>query len=122
MDIAESSTIDGDAASGGTGADGIIEFTTPERIAAGTSKTYSIFLTTSNLASGADSLVTKLKGDATDYVTPDTFAINSQGTNSFVWSDMAGSSGNPHSATTADWHNGFNLKTLPSGAKGLTKS
>jgi len=127
VDVAESSTINGDcAASTGASAtcsaDGIIEFTTPERIAAGTSKTYSVFLTTSNLASGADSLVTKLKGDATDYVTPDTFAIVSQGTNSFVWSDMSGSNGNPHSATTADWHNGFNLKTLPSGAKGLTKS
>jgi hypothetical protein len=121
VDVAETATI-ANAADGVGGTDGIIEFTTPERIAAGTSKTYSIYLNVTAVRSGADSLVTKLKGDATDYVTPDTFAIVSQGTNSFVWSDMAGSSGNPHSATTADWHNGFNLKTLPSGAKGLTKS
>jgi hypothetical protein len=121
VDIAESSTIANLVDVAG-GADGIIEFTTPERITAGTSKTYSLFLDVTAVSSGSDSLVTKLKGDATDYVTPETFAINSQGTNSFVWSDMAGSSGSPHSTSTTDWHNGFNLKTLPSGAKGLTKS
>ena len=105
------------------GADGQITFTTPERIAAGTSKTYSIFLNVTALASGADSLVTKLKGDATGYVTPAAYSVLAAvATNSFVWSDMAGSGGNPHSTTTADWHNGYNLKTLPSGAKGLTKS
>jgi hypothetical protein len=122
VDIAESATIANliDVAGG---ADGKIEFTTPERIAAGTSKTYSIFLDVTALASGADSLVTKLKGDATGYVTPEAYsALDVVATNSFIWSDMAGSGGNPHSTTTTDWHNGYNLKTLPSGAKGLTKS
>ena len=120
-DITASTTI-ANSVKGGSGADGRIEFSTPERITAGTSKTYSIFLNVTAVGSGSDSLVTKLKGDATGFATPNTYSLVRVATPSLTWSDRAGSSGNIHSTTSTDWHNDKNVKSLPSGAKGLTKS
>ena len=120
-DITASTTI-ANSVKGGSGADGVIEFSTAERITAGTSKTYSIYLDVSATVSGSDSLVTKLKGDATGFATPDTYSLMRVGLPSLTWSDRAGSSGNIHGTTSADWHNDKNVKSLPSGAKGLTKS
>ncbi|MBM3281231.1 MAG: peptidoglycan-binding protein [Candidatus Harrisonbacteria bacterium] len=102
-----------------TTASGTISFTTPERISAGQSKTYSVFLTVGAVGSGSASLVTKLLRDETAFATPASRASLDVTANSFVWSDRGIS---PHSVSTADFHNGFRVKTLPSGAKALSKS
>jgi peptidoglycan hydrolase-like protein with peptidoglycan-binding domain len=109
------------AISTGTGT-GVIIVTTPERITKGTSKTYDIRLTMSAVGTGSASFSTNLSLIETGYAGPGTVtgvAGDAAGTNSFVWSDF---SVLPHSETSADWHNGFRVKTLPSDARILSKS
>jgi len=106
--------------------EGVITLSTAERITAGQSKTYSLLLTVDKVAGSttAASLTTQLKRNETKFATPNTFAIlentKSDGSSedSFVWSDRGIL---PHSATAKDWHNGFRVKTLPSGTKALVK-
>ncbi len=102
-----------------TGGEGVIALTTPERISAGQSKTYSLLLDVSAVGSTSASLVTKLKRDETGYDAAAGRVAQENDGDSFVWSDRGVL---PHSATSADWHNGFNVKTLPSGSKALVKS
>ncbi len=93
-------------------------FATPERIAAGTSKTYSLYLTVSAVPAGSGSLSARVARAETDIVTP--AAVSGlYAANSFVWSDRGVQ---PHTTSTADWHNGFYVKTLPSSTKALSKS
>ena len=104
-----------------TGGEGIITLTTPERIAAGTSKTYELLATIGSMAGSttAASVSTVLDRDSSDYVAAGTFTAGEDvATNSFVWSDLSRS---PHSTASADWHNAWKVKTLPSGAKALVK-
>jgi len=122
MDISTFTSINGVAASK-DGADVTIEFSREQRLTAGTSKTYEILLILSNISSGNDAVLTKLRGDATKFATLDTYAVvSSDPNNSFVWSDMAGSNGGIHTEDTEDWHNDYKVKVLPSSAKGLSKS
>jgi len=103
------------------GGEGVIKVTTPELIAAGTSKTYSLMATIGEMAGSttAASVSTVMDGDATGYVAAGTNAVNTAtATNSFVWSDL---SRQPHSTASSDWHNDWKVKVLPSGAKALVK-
>ncbi|MFH1759243.1 MAG: peptidoglycan-binding domain-containing protein [Patescibacteria group bacterium] len=103
------------------GGEGVILLTTPERIAAGTSKTYSLLATIGELAGSttASSVSTALDGDATAFVTPAALLTNVvTATNSFVWTDRGIA---PHSTTSLDWHNDHQVKLLPSGTKALSK-
>lgn len=99
------------AATGGTV---IVRVATPERIAKGTSKTYDLYLniaslnTTNTLASVSTSILS----DGTTTIAPAALATQVVNADSdFVWSDRSVTN---HSTTTADWHNGAYVKSLPS--------
>lgn len=106
-----------------TGGQGVIALTTPERITAGSSKTYKLILTMNDAVNGAantkSSMVTNLKIDETSFDAPTTRVVQENDGDSFVWSDRGVS---PHSATSADWHNGYLVKTLPSDSISLTQN
>ena len=103
-----------------TAGEGVIGLTTPERITKGTSKTYSLLLDVSAVAGSttAASLTTKLRLDETSADAGAALLTQINDGDSFVWTDRGVL---PHSTTSADWHNGYKVKTLPSGTKALVK-
>lgn len=103
----------------------VVGLTNPERIEAGASKTYELVINVDKIAGGSDpaSISGYLAQDSSDYATPAAYDSventgATDGSNSFVWSDVSRS---PHSKTSADWHNGWKIKVLPSASKSLVK-
>ncbi len=93
----------------------VISLTTPEQIAAGSSKTYELKATMNNVDTTGDNIQTSLLSDAAT----ETGTINALIDNRlFIWSDM---SAVPHSITSADWASGLYVKTLPSDTQTLQK-
>lgn len=93
-----------------------ISLTTPEQIAAGSSKTYELKATIGGTIATGDNVQTRLVTDAATA----TGSINTLlGANRlFIWSDMASV---PHSLTSVDWATGQYVKTLPSDIQTLQK-
>lgn len=88
-------------------------------ISAGATKTFVLKGTVTNAGTAGDSVVTSLNGDSAviaNNMYPTTYALATADTNGeFIWSDRSASS---HSATTADWTNGY----LVSGLNGTTNN
>jgi len=92
-----------------------ISLTTPEQIAAASSKTYELKATIGGTITTGDNVQTRL---VTDSATQ-TGTINALiGSRLFIWSDM---SAVPHSTGSADWASGLYVKTLPSDLQTLQK-
>lgn len=92
-----------------------ISLTTPEQIAAASSKTYELKATIGGTINTGDNVQTGL---VTDSATQ-TGTINALiGSRLFIWSDM---SAVPHSTGSADWASGLYVKTLPSDLQTLQK-
>ncbi len=96
-------------------------FNTERTVAAGTTKVYDIKATISGAALG-DSLTHVLADDASETNIAGAnmgTAVDVIGDNdsNFVWSDT---SADAHSTSTADWTNGFHVKTLPTSARSLS--
>lgn len=92
-----------------------ISLTTPEQIAAASSKTYELKATIGGTITTGDNVQTRL---VTDSATQ-TGTINALiGSRLFIWSDM---SAIPHSTDSADWASGLYVKTLPSDLQTLQK-
>jgi len=89
----------------------IASFKNPLKIAKGKSITLSFFAEVNAVSSGYDALVTKLKLDEKKLKTSSyRSTIEDLESNSFAW------------LSCEVWKNGFGVKTLPSGTKGLYKS
>jgi len=92
-----------------------ISLTTPEQIAAASSKTYELKATIGGTLVTGDNVQTKLVADAATQ----TGTINALiGSRLFIWSDM---SAVPHSTASADWASGLYVKTLPSDTQVMQK-
>jgi hypothetical protein len=89
-------------------------FSTEVVVAAGTSKTFDVVLTVNGSPAANDSVVSKLKDDTSAVSAAAAGSVSGN----FVWSDMSAAS---HSLSTADWTNGYKVKTLPTDSQTLSK-
>lgn len=96
---------------------------TEQVIAAGSSKTYEVYLTFADVPSGSASAVVQLARVESSVVGGTTFdAVEGtyNGTPSFIWSDY--STVGHSESTSADWANGMYVKTLPSTSYTISKT
>ena len=94
----------------------VFSATADQEVAAGTTKTYVVKADIASAIAG-DSISASLVSSATTAVAPNTAAVITAGTTSFVWSDLSVS---PHSATSADWMNDYLIKNLPTDSQTLS--
>lgn len=91
----------------------VMVLATEETIAAGTSKTFEVYMNLTGAANG-DSVSSSLLADAAS----STGTLSGLSASNFVWSDMSIVG---HGTGTADWASGYKVKSLPSDSQSLVK-
>lgn len=87
-----------------------------EVISAGSSKTYFLKVTVTNVATQGDKLIFRLPPPASEIITDRAYVVEQNA--GFVWSDM---SAIPHNFNSLDWTNGRYVSGLPSAYQRLAK-
>ncbi len=91
----------------------LMVLSTEETVAAGTSKTFEVYMNMTSAANG-DSVTSTIPTDAASA----TGTLSGLSANNFVWSDMSIVG---HGTGTADWASGYKVKSLPTDSQSLVK-
>jgi predicted RND superfamily exporter protein len=95
----------------------VVTFNTEEVITKDTSQTYYLKASVTGVSAVGENIQTYIKDDTT-YAVPAAYSLVTP--NNFVWTDKAWPS-LFHGLTTADWLNGYLVRTLPTDTYTLSK-